>query len=352
MSLFDNKTEGKNYLLFSLLFIGASFLILQPFLFGMLWGGVTALAAWPSFSKLSQSGKRRGLLAFAFALAFALLFITPLVFAGYEMAQAYTAGSSYLASNTVKGVIAAPAFIDYLPMQDKVHAFWNDNVAHSGGVVAVLNHVSHGKLVSLFSTLWSELMSKVIAVAVMLVSFYFMLSNGHVVQERYKKVFTYWTGAKSVSYIDSGLQALRGTINGVVLVGIVEGLLLSVPLVMGGLPSGFLIAVVAGILGVIPMLMPALILPCLGYMYLSGNTTWAIIGAVDLALVWFVFENAIKPNMISHQVKVNTFLILVAMIGGMQLMGLVGLFLGPAIIAMAVGMLKDLTVVPDSNESR
>ena len=72
-----------------------------------------------------------------------------------------------------------------------------------------------------------------------------------------------------------------------------------------------------------------------------GNTVWAIIGAADLLIVWFLFENIVKPKMISKKVKINSVIILISMIGGMQLMGPVGLFLGPSIVSMAIGMIRD-----------
>ncbi|MDE2593116.1 MAG: AI-2E family transporter, partial [Burkholderiales bacterium] len=111
--------------------------------------------------------------------------------------------------------------------------------------------------------------------------------------------------------------------------------------------SGFLIALCAGLAGVIPLLMPLMIVPCLAYLYFMGEHTWAIIGAVDLAVVWFVFENIVKPQMIGHKVKINSVVILMSMIGGMQLFGPVGLFLGPAIVSMAIGMIHDLLVAPE-----
>jgi predicted PurR-regulated permease PerM len=117
--------------------------------------------------------------------------------------------------------------------------------------------------------------------------------------------------------------------------------------VISNFPSGFAIALAAGILGVIPMLMPLLILPCLAYMYLSGGTTWAIVGAIDLAIVWFVFENIVKPQVIGKKVKINTFIILASMIGGMQLLGFLGLFVGPAIVSMSIGITKELLVSQD-----
>ena len=183
----------------------------------------------------------------------------------------------------------------------------------------------------------------------MIISFYFMLKNGHVIKEKYQSVFVYWLSDRGLSQFDQGLLALRGTINGVVLIGLLEGFILSIPLVIGGLNSGFLIGLSAGLLGVIPLLMPILILPCLLYIFMTGQTLWAIVGFFVLIIVWFLFENVIKPQMISKKVKINSMIILISMIGGMQFLGPVGLFLGPSIVSMAIGMISD--IVDFSNDT-
>lgn len=347
----DHHLEHRNYLIFAAFFIIVSFLIMKSFLSGMLWGAVTALSVWPFLEKLAhkrplfiKSGVANN--ALAFTIIFMFLFFLPIAYAVNEIAIVYSLSQTYIDNHTIHGNIVPPKFIQYLPMNAKIFAFWEEHIAHSAGIIDMLNKLTNGKLVSYFTFLGGEIIDRSITVLVMIVTFYLMIKNGQRVKNSYKDVFAHWIGERSVDYIDNGVQALRGTINGVVLIGIIEGALLAIPLVMGGMTSGVLIGLIAGILGVIPLLMPALILPCLAYMYLSGESTWAIIGLIDLAIVWFIFENILKPKVISQTVKINTFIILISMIGGMQLFGPVGLFLGPAIVSMAIGMIQDFLVVP------
>jgi len=346
------ETNRNAYLLFSTFFIVVAVVILKTFLFGLLWGAVMAVSVWPLYENVTSNsgllGKmHKGLSATLIAGLFALVFLGPMAYGIYELANAYSVGSSYLSQNSVLGVVAPPSFIQHLPFGDKAAKFWVDNIGSSSGLVDVLNRISNGKLLDFVPLLWGHVMDKALTSVVMLVSFYFMLKHGRAVKSRYKAVLVHWVGERSVRYIDSAIVSLRGTINGVVLVGAVEGMLLAVPLVMGGVTAGLLIGLAAGLLGVIPLLMPLLVLPCLGYLYLEGQTTWAVIGAIDLALVWFIFENVVKPQVIGHKVRINTYLILMSMVGGVQLVGLVGLFLGPAFVAVALGMLRDLALVED-----
>ena len=342
----DITSSNRNYFIFALFFIILSFFIVQSFMFGILWGAVTALSVWPIFEKISKrniffisAGSKNH--ALVFAIVFCILFLVPFLYGIYELGELYKTSSQYVATNSVNGVLNYPKWFEYLPMKEKLIDFWNTNLATSSGLIEAVNRLSSGKLLLLFSSLWAQVLNRAITTIVMIISFYFMLKNGDTIKKNYRNIFSYWLSNHGVEYIDNGILALRGTINGVVLIGVLEGILLSIPLVAGGLNSGFLVGLAAGLLGVIPLLMPILIIPCLIYIYMIGNSFWAILGAIVLAVVWFMFENIIKPQMISKKVKINSVIILISMIGGMQLMGPVGLFLGPSIISMAIGMVRD-----------
>jgi predicted PurR-regulated permease PerM len=344
--MIDIKSSNRNYFVFALLFIIMSFFIVQSFMFGILWGAVTALSVWPIFEKISNKNilfisKGTKNHALVFSIAFCLLFLLPFLYSLYELGELYKSSSHYINANTDHGVLHYPAWFESIPMKEKLIDFWNTNIATSSGLIEAIDRFSSGKLVLLFSSLWTQVLDRIITTVVMIISFYFMLKNGNTIKKNYQNVFSYWLSDRGLEYIENGILALRGTINGVVLIGVLEGVLLSIPLVSGGLNSGFLIGLAAGLLGVIPLLMPLLIIPCLVYIYMMGNTLWAIIGAVDLIIVWFMFENIVKPQMISKKVKINSMIILISMIGGMQLMGPVGLFLGPSIVSMAIGMIRD-----------
>jgi predicted PurR-regulated permease PerM len=349
--MIDHKTGSRNYLIFASIFILLSFLIMKSFMFGIIWGGIIALSVWPVLETIAAR-KRKFIKAGTennaafFALIFTIIFLVPIGYAIWQISGLYQFASSYVEINTTGGFLHYPDWFVHLPMSDKVIAFWESNIATSQRLLSFAGKLNTEKILSLFSLVWGELFDRIITVIVMIVTLYFMLKNGRKVKENYQDVFAYWISDKSLVHIDSGIQSLRGTINGVILIGIVEGVLLSLPLIGSGIKAGFLIGLVAGILGVIPLLMPAMILPCLAYLFFTGDSAWALAGLIDLLIVWFVFENMLKPQVIGKKVKINSFIILVAMIGGMQLLGPVGLFLGPAVVSMAIGMVKDLLNVP------
>jgi predicted PurR-regulated permease PerM len=339
--------NSNRYLAFAAAFMLLTAWMLRAFVPGIIWGAVFAISLWPLFERVTHGfGANVKNPALLFSLIFMVVFVLPLAYVVYDIADAYRAGSTYLAKNA-QGIVPVPAFVEHLPYADKLKELWSENIGHSDGPLDILNQLSDNQLKNWLSAAAFQLSSGIVTALCMLVSLYFMLKNGNFIKSHYEATVRHWFSEKGIGVVKKGVAALRGTINGVILVGLVEGILLAIPLGLAGVKSGLLLGLTAGLLGVIPMVMPVIILPTILYLYFSGDVAYAAVMAVDLLLVWIVFENVVKPGLISNAVKVNPYLVLLGLIGGLQLLGPVGLFIGPAIVSMSVAMAKDILIASD-----
>jgi predicted PurR-regulated permease PerM len=134
-------------------------------------------------------------------------------------------------------------------------------------------------------------------------------------------------------------QAVRGVALGVIVTALVQSLLAGLGLWVSGVPRpGLLLAImfVLGVaqLGPIPVLLPAVI-----WLYWSGNVGWAI-----ALLVWTVLvgalDNILRPVLIRRGVDLPLLLIIAGVIGGLIGFGVVGLFIGPVILAVTYTLLE------------
>lgn len=344
MTIKNSKEYKFNYFIFAALLGVLSLFVLHDFIFGMVTGAFLALSVWPLFEWLSEKDVKFfkgsvGDSALILTSLFTLILLSIIGYSIYEIYKLYNISDNYL--NITTDHISAPSFLNKIPYNEKLLELWNSYIADSTGLLDLINKTTEGKLFDIATYLWGNVVEKSITLIVMIVTFYFSLKHGDKVKEQYSVFFSYWVGKQAVSHIDCAIGALRATMNGVVFIGLIEGLILSVPMILGGFSSGFLIAIIAGLLGVIPLVLPITIIPCFAYMYYIGNEFWAIIGFVVLSVVWFFFDNILKPQFIGKTVKINSFLILISMIGGLQLLGILGLLLGPAIVSMTIATLKD-----------
>ena len=341
--------NSNRYLAFAVAFMLLTGWMLKAFVPGIIWGAVFAISLWPLFERVAQRlNSNTSNPALLFSLTFAIVFVLPLAYVVYDIADAYQTGSTFLVKND-EGIVPVPAFVEHLPYSAKLKELWSDNIGHSEGPIDLINRLSNNQLKNWLSAAAFQLSSGIVTALCMLVSLYFMLKDGKYIKSHYQRTVRHWFSDKGIDVVNKGVAALRGTINGVVLVGLVEGVLLAIPLVLAGVSSGFLIGLAAGLFGIIPLVMPAIILPVVFYLYFSGDVVYALVMAVDLLLVWIVFENIVKPGLIGNAVKVSPYLVLLGLIGGLQLFGPVGLFIGPAIVSMSIAMAKDILITSDTS---
>jgi predicted PurR-regulated permease PerM len=131
------------------------------------------------------------------------------------------------------------------------------------------------------------------------------------------------------------------TIYGGVIVGIIQGILAGVSFAVLGFKSPVLWGSATAIASFIPILGAAAIWgPAVLYLFATGATYKAaallIIGAFGISMI----DNILKPLIIGGRVKMPMLIILFSVLGGIKLFGLIGLILGPLVIALFVSVLE------------
>jgi predicted PurR-regulated permease PerM len=120
---------------------------------------------------------------------------------------------------------------------------------------------------------------------------------------------------------------------GQVLLGIAQGITAGIGFFIFGVPNALLLTLFAAVAGIFPIIGSLVVwVPVAIYLFLEGNTVSAL-GVVMFGLIASVIEALFKPIFISRRAKMNSSLILFGMVGGILFFGLLGLILGPLILA-------------------
>jgi predicted PurR-regulated permease PerM len=120
---------------------------------------------------------------------------------------------------------------------------------------------------------------------------------------------------------------------GQVIIGFVQGLVAGLGFFLFGAPSPMLFMILAIIAGVLPIVGPSIIwIPMAVYLLATGNNV-ASIGVVIFGIASIIVDNVLRPMVISKRVMMNSLLALLGTIGGLIFFGVLGLVLGPLIIA-------------------
>ena len=133
--------------------------------------------------------------------------------------------------------------------------------------------------------------------------------------------------------------------NGLVLVGIVEGILLGLAYAFAGLDSPALWGAMTGLLAIIPFGMPALYGAASLILFAQGSETAAIAILVWGTVVMLVSDHVVRPMLIGDSAELPLILIILGMLGGIETFGLLGIFIGPVIMATVVSLWREWTHV-------
>jgi len=123
---------------------------------------------------------------------------------------------------------------------------------------------------------------------------------------------------------------------GQIIIGFVQGLVAGLGFFLFGAPSALLFMILAIVAGVLPIVGPSIVwIPMAVYLLATGNNV-ASLGVVIFGIASIVVDNILRPIVISKRARMNSLLALLGTIGGLVFFGIIGLVLGPLIIAYLI----------------
>lgn len=175
----------------------------------------------------------------------------------------------------------------------------------------------------------------VVALGVMLVTFYFAVRDG----DRWRRKITAWSPLKpkhTIALIDTVLQVISASFYGIIAVAVAQGVLLGIGAWIVGLPAPLIWGVVGTVASVIPMFGSALVwIPASALLFFQGSITKGLVMLGWGAGVVGTVDNLVRPMVVTSRLPLNGFLVFVAMLGGVRAFGVIGILAGPVALATA-----------------
>jgi predicted PurR-regulated permease PerM len=186
-----------------------------------------------------------------------------------------------------------------------------------------------------------ELITRLIILGFTLLSVLFVYRDGPRIIEQARNAADRVLGPPAHRFAAEAIAAVRATVNGLVLVGLAEGAVLGVAYVVAGLSHPLLLAFATGILAAVPFGAPLVyIVACLILLSQSRAIAAAVL-FVFATLVIFAADHFVRPALIGMSTRLPFLWILLGIFGGLETFGLLGLFLGPAILAVVLAIWRE-----------
>ena len=317
----------------------AGLLTLRPFLPALGWGAIVAVSLWPWRERLARRwpGRTRFAIPLGMTLLVLLAFVVPVIVVVKAIADESIAVAGWAAQISAQG-LPAPDFLARLPQGDHVVSWWNDNLAVPGAFGHLLHGSRSGSPISLGagSRLLGEAAHRVLLIGFMLLTLFFLLRDGGSVARGMRIGGQRAFGASGEKVGDQIVLAIRGTVNGLVVVGFGQGLSMGMAYEISGVPHAPLLGLLTGLLSVVPFGSLVAVFAAAGLLAASGQIVWAVLIVVLGAVVIFVADHFVRPALIGGATRVPFLLVLLGIFGGIESWGLIGLVLGPALMAALI----------------
>jgi predicted PurR-regulated permease PerM len=317
-------------------------LMLRPFITVLEWAAVLVIVFYPVHKRLAKKIKRRGLSALLSSLLVIVILVLPLTF----LTMALTNELAGAARNLPAQV--AQLMDPEAPITGKVSKWIHDHIAveaaRSQEFVVEQLKTAGAVLLGQSLGLVGNILNAIVRAFFVIITMYYLFRDGD-------KIVRALPGALPLSNHQSEAilarvnQVVSASVYGVVTIAMLQGLLAGLAFWMLGVPSPILWAVVLAFVCMIPIAGSFFVwLPASIYLMLTGHWTKAILLILWGALVISTIDNFLRPKLIKNQTKLHELFVFFSVLGGMSVFGLLGIVLGPVVLAITLGLLDTFKV--------
>jgi predicted PurR-regulated permease PerM len=312
--------------------------MLASFLPALAWATVLAIATWP----LHVAARRRvgrTWAAAAVTLLIAVTILAPLTIAVIEAARETYGIAQWVIESRAAG-FEAPQWIADLPLIGTTLADWLNSRLQAE------RNVFEGADIRSF-TEWGQLIGgqavrRITTLLFALLIVFFLFREGDALMRQVEVIGNRLLGGSARRLGDVAAQAVRGTVDGLLLVGLAEAVLLGSAYAVCGVPHPALFGVLTGILSAIPFASPLVFIGAALWLMTQAAMAAAIGLLIFGSLVVFVADHFVRPAVIGGSTRLPFVWVFLGILGGVESFGLLGLFVGPALLAVLITLWREL----------
>lgn len=331
-------------LLFGLIFIlfYLSFHVLKYFIVPVLWAAIIAYITWPLYHSVQKLCGPRPTLSATIMISMVVLVVgIPLTFAIFMLQHEGRNLFYELQKQVFSGHLNVPQFIRDLPIIGKevtrtlkeINTDPNSIVQNVSGWFQ--SHLNYGRLVL------SEISKNIFKLCFAVMSLFFFYRDGQTILNQVSKALEMVIGPRIHHYLDTISETTRAVVYGVGLTAIAQALLAGLSYFVAGVPNPMVLTIVTFIFALIPFGPPVAYSAVSLWLFSQGQTIEAIGVMVWGVCVVSTADNVIRPLVISGATQIPFLLIMFGVLGGLASFGMVGLFVGPVILAVLLAIWRE-----------
>lgn len=318
-------------------------LVLLPFLPSLLWSVILVFATWPLFVRIEHAlGGHKTTAALIMTMILAAALILPLVL----IANSVAAGAELVLNqvqewrNTAPGPIEPPGWLLALPwLGEWLADYWRSAVSSTSALVeTVIPLLGFLRETALRSGL--TLGRGVVEISLSVLISFFIYRDALSGLDGLRNVVRRIAGEPALGLIKVAGDTMMGVVYGIVGTALAQALLAVCGFWLASVPAPFLLGTLTFLLALFPAGAPLVWFPAALWLFYGGSYGWGLFMLIWGAFVVSGIDNFLRPYLISKGTNMPFLLVLFGVIGGILTFGILGIFIGPTLLAIALALLN------------
>lgn len=336
--------------------------MIQPFLGAILWALFLAFMLAPLNLALTRVlGGRGGLAALLLTIASILLILLPAAYLGVAFARQAGELVGRIQELTERHQISRLDDILRVPIFERqierLSAYAPVGVRDIQAWLVESGQAMLRPIVAASGAILAGALGGAVQFFLMLFILFFFLRDGADMCRRALRLIPMDPGRK-VTLVGHLAAVTRAVVVGMLLTAVAQGILQGIGFAIVGLPSPVVFGVLTAIVSLAPLVGPALVwAPAVVVLFAQGRLGAAIFLALWSVALVGTADNVLRPLVVSGRAQISTLPVFLGLMGGLSAFGLIGMVLGPVIVALVIALLRfaeesrpveEMPAVPDS----
>ncbi|MEZ0236776.1 MAG: AI-2E family transporter [Methylophilaceae bacterium] len=321
--------------------IVGGFLVLEPFMTAILFAAVICVSTWSFYQGLwVRLGRRDMLAAAVMTLLLLVALIVPMAYLAANLADSATALFEHLRPKFEHPNPFAPEWLRNLPLiGESLGSFWQRMATSQGEFVRWLSQYKDpARELALRGAqgVGAGLMQLILVVVVA----FFFYRDGAKLSENLVIVARKLGDDLGIKMLDLSGGTVKAVMLGIFGTAVAQSVVAWLGFMIAGAPAPLLLATATFFLSMIPVGPPLIWGGAALWLFNQGEIGWAIFLIVYGVFAISSVDNIVKPILISHSAKLPLLLIILGILGGAIAFGLIGIFLGPTLLALGLKLIQ------------
>jgi predicted PurR-regulated permease PerM len=313
-------------------------LMLQPFFNVLLWATVLAVVFYPMHRRIRARMGRPGLAAVVSTLLVIVFILLPVTFITVAVVRELTGAAQRLQAGMADFSLASWPWVGWI--MDRASEYIHIDREAAQKFVVERMQTWGAVLASSTLVVVGGAVGAVVQMVLVVFTLFYLFRDG----ERIKQAAYRMLPIERVQAHDIAIrtrEVIGATVNGVLVIAAIQGTLGTLMFWILGLPSPLLWGVVMFFLCMIPMAGAFLVwAPAAIYLALTGHLVRALVLVIWGVLVIGTIDNVLSPRLVGQRAKLHELLVFFAVLGGLEVFGVLGLVLGPVVVAITLALIE------------